>query len=164
MTPEPVVCVSRSSVCWRCGRLKKRRKNGSCNNGFSDFTLPRTAMLTTPGVTRESIGARLGTAAPPISGIGAAASAESAAGMHAATPLIKTKAETIRFIVVRALQDTRATGKTGRQTNSFTASIFKPARDGFKATAAARFPVWQQSRQEAANGLFSLVFLIASGQ
>jgi hypothetical protein len=84
--------------------------------------------------------------------------------MHAATPLIKTKAETIRFIVVRALQDTRATGKTGRQTNSFTASIIKPARDGFKASAATRFPVWQQSRPEAANGLFFLGFLIASGQ
>ena len=75
MTPEPVAWVSRSCGCWLCGRLKKRRKNGSCNSGFCSRTLPRTAMLTTPGVTRASIGARLGTA-PPTSGIGAAAIAE----------------------------------------------------------------------------------------
>ena len=63
MTPEPVASVSRSSDSWPCGRLKKRRKNGSCNSGFCSRTRPRTAMLTTPGVMRASIGASVGTAA-----------------------------------------------------------------------------------------------------
>jgi hypothetical protein len=74
--------------------------------------------------------------------------------MHAATPLIKTKAENIRFIVVRALQDTRATGKTGRRTNSFTASIFKPARDGFKTRKAAAVLVGSRVRRRLLTGCF----------
>ena len=34
--------------------MKKRRKNGSRSSGFCSRTLPRTAMLTTPGVMRRA--------------------------------------------------------------------------------------------------------------
>jgi hypothetical protein len=63
-------------------------------------------MLTTPGVTRASIGAKVGTA-PPTSGIGAAAMAECAAGMIEAAPLIRTSADKTLLIVVRTLRQVR---------------------------------------------------------
>ena len=57
-------------------------------------------MLTTPGVTVLSIGARLGTVPPVNSGMGAAARPGVA---NTATPPISTSAERTCFIVVRTL-------------------------------------------------------------
>ena len=66
-------------------------------------------MLTTPGVIRLSIGARLGTAPPPTSGISAAASAGRAkstmpGGAMAATAPITRSADNNPFIVPRTLR------------------------------------------------------------
>jgi hypothetical protein len=55
-------------------------------------------------VIRDSIGARLGTADPPTSGIGAAAQADGSAGAKTATAPIATSAENIRIIVRETLR------------------------------------------------------------
>jgi hypothetical protein len=56
-------------------------------------------MLTTPGVIRLSIGARLGTAPPPTSGISPAAKAGCGSGAMATTAPINRSADKFRFIL-----------------------------------------------------------------
>src|SRR6266436_4141916 len=134
MTPEPVAWVSRS-IGSRC-ILKKRRNTGSCNNGLSSRTRPRTEMPTTPGVTRLTTGAMLCSGAPPTSGIGAPARDEYGAPFTRASPPDTPSAAKTRFIVVSTLGVTHVhSGRTAPSSISFSRSLSNPSRDRFKGSA-----------------------------
>ena len=83
MTPEPALWKGRSRGPESCGTSKKRRKNGSSNNGFwgpFSWMVPRVAMFTMAGETFLIIGDRDGTGVSPTAdgiaaGVGEAAAA-----------------------------------------------------------------------------------------
>src|SRR5882757_8816500 len=81
MTPEPALWKGRSRGPESWGTSKKRRKNGSSNNGFwgpFSWMVPRVAMFTMAGETFLIIGDRDGTGVSPTAdgmaaGVGEAA-------------------------------------------------------------------------------------------
>src|ERR1700712_4439688 len=84
MTPEPALWNGRSCGPLSCGTSKKRRKNGSSNNGFCgpfSWMVPRVAMFTMAGETFLIIGERDGTGVSPIDDGMAADTGRAAAAM-----------------------------------------------------------------------------------
>src|SRR5215813_13351134 len=148
MTPDPVAWVSRSIGC--CCRLKKRRNKGSCNNGLSSRTRPRTEMPTTPGVTRLTTGAMLC--------IGAPASTKQGTPVIRAIPPDRTSADKTRFMAFEILNGVVPPflGERHPSCIGFRCYLSNPLRHCFKRSAG---PAWQQPRREAANYLLYMVFL-----
>src|SRR5579863_1264744 len=77
MTPEPALWNWRSRGLESGGASKNRRKNGSSSKGLRcpgcSLMVPRVAILTTAGDTRLTMGAREGTGAASVRGLGNAA-------------------------------------------------------------------------------------------
>src|ERR1700758_1841726 len=142
MTPDPVACVSRSTGC--CCRLKKRRNIGSCSNGLSSRTRPRTEIPTTPGVTRLTTGAMVCIGAPPTSGIGAPAWAEHAVIAVRTIPPDRTSAGKTGFIVVRTLGGDGAHSANDTPYLQVSAALYLTPRVTASREAPCR--AWQHTR------------------